>query len=101
MCGPYESVLGREVESVTATFLDSMKRRFPVAEGDVCLAGALVELDPRHGACKRSSDLNCARQFARPRLQGRRRPRAGNSTEGRGLRLVRRCVRFRRRPRRK
>ena len=49
MCGPYESVLGREVESVTATFLDSMKRRFPVAEGDVRLAGALVELDPGTG----------------------------------------------------
>lgn len=49
MCGPYESVLGREVESVTASFLDGMKRRFPVAEGDVRLAGALIEIDPGKG----------------------------------------------------
>ena len=49
MCGPYESVLGREVESVTATFLDGMKRRFPVADGDVRIAGALINIDPGNG----------------------------------------------------
>lgn len=49
MCGPYASVLGREVESVTASFLDSMKRRFPVAEGDVRIAGALIGIDPSNG----------------------------------------------------
>ena len=49
MCGPYASVLGREVESVTASFLDGMKRRFPVAEGDVRISGALIELDPLKG----------------------------------------------------
>jgi metallophosphoesterase (TIGR00282 family) len=46
MCGPYESVLGRARGEVIATFLDGMKRRFPVADGDVRIAGCLIELDP-------------------------------------------------------
>lgn len=49
MCGPYASVLGREVESVNASFLDGMKRRFPVAEGDVRLAGAMIGIDASRG----------------------------------------------------
>ena len=44
MCGPYDSVLGRDKGEVIATFLDGMKRRFPVAEGDVCLSGCLIEV---------------------------------------------------------
>ncbi|MFM1850852.1 MAG: hypothetical protein RIS54_536 [Verrucomicrobiota bacterium] len=46
MTGPYASVLGREVEPVVAKFLDGMPRRFPVAEGDVRLSGAMIEIDP-------------------------------------------------------
>ena len=49
MCGPYASVLGREVESVVASFLDGRKRRFAVAEGDVRLCGCLVEIAPATG----------------------------------------------------
>jgi len=49
MCGPYASVLGRDVAHVVATFLDGMKRRFPVAEGDVRLSGCLIEIDPATG----------------------------------------------------
>lgn len=45
MCGPYASVLGRTSTEVVATFLDGMKRRFPVAEGDLRLSGCLIELD--------------------------------------------------------
>jgi metallophosphoesterase (TIGR00282 family) len=45
MTGPYASVLGREVEPVIARFLDGMPRRFGVAEGDVRLSGALIEID--------------------------------------------------------
>jgi 2',3'-cyclic-nucleotide 2'-phosphodiesterase len=44
MTGPYASVLGREVKPVIAKFLDGMPRRFEVAEGDVRLSGALVEI---------------------------------------------------------
>ncbi len=46
MCGPYASVLGRTVEPVIASFLDGMKRRFPVADGDVRMAGCLIDIDP-------------------------------------------------------
>lgn len=49
MCGPYRSVIGRDVETVVATFLDGMKRRFPVAEGDVRLSGCMLEVDSSTG----------------------------------------------------
>ncbi len=49
MCGPYASVLGRDVEQVVATFLDGMKRRFPVAEADVRISGCLIEIDATTG----------------------------------------------------
>lgn len=49
MCGPYASVLGRDVGHVVATFLDGMKRRFPVAEEDVRIAGCLIEVDAKTG----------------------------------------------------
>lgn len=49
MCGPHDSVLGRKKSDVIATFLDGMKRRFPVAEGDVRINGCLVDVDPRSG----------------------------------------------------
>jgi 2',3'-cyclic-nucleotide 2'-phosphodiesterase len=44
MTGPYASVLGREVAPVVARFLDGMPRRCEVAEGDVRLSGAIVEI---------------------------------------------------------
>jgi len=43
MCGPYNSVLGREKGQVIATFLDGMKRRFPVAVEDVRISACLIE----------------------------------------------------------
>lgn len=46
MTGPYASVIGREVQPVVDRFLDGMPRRFEVAEGDVRLSGALLEIDP-------------------------------------------------------
>lgn len=49
MCGPYASVLGRDVEEVLATFLDGMKRRFPVATDDVRICGCLIEVDAATG----------------------------------------------------
>lgn len=44
MCGPYTSVLGREVQPVVAKFLDGMPRKFEVATADPRLSGFLVEL---------------------------------------------------------
>jgi len=52
MTGPYASVLGRLIEPVVQKFLDGMPRRFPVAEGDVRIAGVLLEYDP---AAKRAT----------------------------------------------
>lgn len=44
MTGPYASVLGREVAPVVAKFIEGMPHRFEVAEGDVRLSAALVEI---------------------------------------------------------
>jgi metallophosphoesterase (TIGR00282 family) len=44
MTGPYASVLGREVAPVVAKFIEGMPLRVEVAEGDVRLSGALVEI---------------------------------------------------------
>ena len=49
MCGPYASVLGRDVQQVLASFLDGMKRRFPVAEADVRIAGCLIDINAESG----------------------------------------------------
>jgi len=49
MCGPYKSVLGRDVQQVLATFLDGMKRRFPVAEADVRISGCLININAETG----------------------------------------------------
>ncbi|MGB0416826.1 MAG: TIGR00282 family metallophosphoesterase [Coraliomargarita sp.] len=50
MCGPYAGVLGRDAEQVVQTFLDGMKRRFPVAEEDVRIAGCLIDIDSATGS---------------------------------------------------
>lgn len=52
MCGPYASVLGRSVDDVIASFMDGMKRRYPVAESDVRLSGACIEMDAETGLAK-------------------------------------------------
>lgn len=46
MTGPYDSVLGRAVQPVIQRFLNGMPRRFPVADGDVRLSGALLDYSP-------------------------------------------------------
>lgn len=46
MTGPYESVLGREVEPVVAKFRDGMPRRFDVATRDVRISAVLVDISP-------------------------------------------------------
>lgn len=45
MCGPYDGVIGRDKDAVITRFIDGMPRPFPVATGDVRLAGFLVTLD--------------------------------------------------------
>jgi metallophosphoesterase (TIGR00282 family) len=50
MCGPVDSVLGREIEPIVERFRTSTPRRFPVAGGVVGLRGVIVDLDPESGA---------------------------------------------------
>lgn len=49
MTGPYDSVIGREVEPVLERFLTGMPSRFDVAKKNVKLCGAIVEVDPGTG----------------------------------------------------
>ncbi len=49
MSGPYESVLGRNIQAVVARFIDGMPRRFEVATGDIRLCGAIVDIEARGG----------------------------------------------------
>ncbi len=52
MCGPYESVLGRDIAPVVGRYLDGMPRKFTVATGDVRICGALIDFDSTHGLAK-------------------------------------------------
>ena len=49
MCGPTESVLGREIQPIIQRFINCMPVNFPVARGQVCLHGILVDIDPITG----------------------------------------------------
>ena len=49
MCGPTESILGREIDPIIQRFLHSMPVNFPVARGPVALCGAVVEIDEETG----------------------------------------------------
>ena len=49
MCGAYQSVLGRCIEPVIASFVDGMKRRFAVAEQDLRLSGCCIQIQPDSG----------------------------------------------------
>lgn len=49
MCGPVDSVLGREIEPIVERFRTCLPRRFPVAGGTVGLRGAIVDLDETTG----------------------------------------------------
>ncbi len=60
MCGPLDSVLGREIEPVLARFLTSTPRRFAVAKGRIGLSGAFVDVDELTGkalAIRRFSEV--------------------------------------------
>ncbi len=49
MCGPVESVLGRDIESIVRRFLTSRPITYPVAKGPVKLHGALIDIDESTG----------------------------------------------------
>jgi metallophosphoesterase (TIGR00282 family) len=49
MCGPHDSVLGRDVEAVLKRFLTQMPQKMEVAEHDVALCGVLIDVDENSG----------------------------------------------------
>ena len=53
MCGPTESILGREIDSIIERFVTNLPTVFPVAKGPVGLHGALVEIDAATGRSTR------------------------------------------------
>ena len=60
MCGPADSVLGRDIDSVVWRFCNSMPTRFPIAKGPVRLCGVIVDLAASSGRCltiRRFSEL--------------------------------------------
>ena len=52
MTGPYQSVIGRKVEPVLKKFVTGMPHPFDVAEDDVKLCGAIVDIDETTGRAK-------------------------------------------------
>ena len=49
MCGPTESVLGREIEPILSRFITNLPTTFPVAKGPVALSGAIIDIDEATG----------------------------------------------------
>jgi 2',3'-cyclic-nucleotide 2'-phosphodiesterase len=49
MCGPTESVLGREIQPIVQRFYSSMPINFPVAKGEVKLHGLMADIDEETG----------------------------------------------------
>ena len=49
MCGPTESILGREVEPIVTRFMTCLPMTFPVAKGPVALSGAIIDIDEATG----------------------------------------------------
>ncbi|MBV9673775.1 MAG: TIGR00282 family metallophosphoesterase [Verrucomicrobia bacterium] len=49
MCGPMNSILGREIQPIIQRFVTSMPVNFPVARAPVKLHGVLVNIDEKSG----------------------------------------------------
>ncbi len=53
MCGPSESILGREIDPIVRRFLTSRPILYPVARGPVKLHGAIIDIDETTGRALR------------------------------------------------
>lgn len=63
MCGPYDSVLGRDPEAIVKRFIDCMPVQFPIARGRVHVCGAVVCIDPATG---RALSIERVSEFREP-----------------------------------
>jgi metallophosphoesterase (TIGR00282 family) len=52
MCGPHDSVLGRDTEAVLRRFLTQLPQKLEVATGNVQLCGVIVEVDEDSGRAR-------------------------------------------------
>lgn len=52
MCGPMDSVIGIEKESVIEGFMNQLPRKFEVAKGDVIVQGVAVDIDEATGKAR-------------------------------------------------
>jgi metallophosphoesterase (TIGR00282 family) len=58
MCGPAQSILGRAIDPIVRRFISHMPASFPVAEGEVRLRGALIDVDEQTGRALRIIRVN-------------------------------------------
>jgi calcineurin-like phosphoesterase len=52
MCGPFDSVIGMEKETVIRGFLTQLPRKFTVAEDNVVLQGIIVDVNETTGKAR-------------------------------------------------
>jgi 2',3'-cyclic-nucleotide 2'-phosphodiesterase len=52
MCGPFDSIIGMEKETVINGFLSQLPRRFEVAQDGVVLQGVIVDVDQSNGKAR-------------------------------------------------
>jgi metallophosphoesterase (TIGR00282 family) len=58
MCGPTNSILGREIDSIVNRFISNLPAPFPVARGDVRLCGVIVRIDESTGRAAHIERVN-------------------------------------------
>ena len=58
MCGPTESILGREIEPIITRFITNLPTTFPVAKGSVSLNGAIIDIDESTGKALKIQRFN-------------------------------------------
>lgn len=52
MCGPYDSVIGRKADNVLERFLTGLPVRFEVADENIQLCGAVLDIDEKTGKAR-------------------------------------------------
>jgi len=67
--GPHESVIGREIEPVIKRFLTLQPQRFAVAENDVKLQGAVVEINDHTGKAEKIERVSEVLTAAKPKQE--------------------------------
>ncbi len=63
MTGPFESIIGRNIEAVLYSTLTAMPAPYNVAKGDVRVCATWLDIDPASGSCKAIGRLNLTQKF--------------------------------------